>query len=92
MRLSFLLRISVVWLLLVMATVLSFAMVWLVDFDDQTIKGVVAILVITFIKVRFVILDFMELRNAPGTLRWINELWVVATGAVLISMLALGYP
>lgn len=86
MPFSFLLRINVVWLLLVVATILSFAMEWLIDIGDGSLSrySAIPILAIAFIKVRFVILDFMELRDSPIVLRLVNELWIIATGAILI--------
>lgn len=86
MHFSYLLRINVVWLLLMVAAILSFAMEWLVDIGDGTVSrnGIIPILVITFIKVRFVILDFMELRDAPLIVRGVNELWVIMVCAGLI--------
>ena len=54
-------------------------------FRDARMAGS-AILVIAFIKVRFVILDFMELRHAPRMLRSIAELWVAGMAAILITL------
>lgn len=44
------------------------------------------VIVLACIKVRWIMLDFMELRNAPVKLRLLFESWVVALGAVLISI------
>jgi Prokaryotic Cytochrome C oxidase subunit IV len=44
------------------------------------------IIIIACIKVRWIMLDFMELRTAPMRLRLLFELWVVALGAALISI------
>ena len=38
------------------------------------------------VKVRWVLLDFMELRTAPLKLRMLFEFWVVVMGAALISI------
>lgn len=83
---SYLQRISIVWLILVIATTLSFAMEWLLDNDASGLSksSIITIIVITLVKVRYVILDFMELRDAPLILRLTNELWILAVGAMLI--------
>jgi heme/copper-type cytochrome/quinol oxidase subunit 4 len=43
------------------------------------------IIVLAFVKVRWVLLDFMELRSAPIGLRALYEMWGVAVAAVLIA-------
>lgn len=45
----------------------------------------VELIVIAFLKVRWVILDFMELRTAPVSLRLLFEFWAAATAALLIA-------
>lgn len=42
------------------------------------------VLVLAFVKVRWILLDFMELRAAPTKLRLLLEVWVVCVAAVLI--------
>lgn len=81
-----LLRINIVWLLLIVATTLSYGMEWLLSNGDRGFSknSVLAVIVITVLKVRLVILDFMELRHAPLTLRLINELWIISLGVMLI--------
>jgi Prokaryotic Cytochrome C oxidase subunit IV len=44
------------------------------------------IIVLACLKVRWILLDFMELRTAPIKLRLLFEFWVVALGAALISI------
>ena len=41
------------------------------------------ILSLAFIKVRIVVLDFMEVRSAPTLLRAIAETWILAVWAAL---------
>lgn len=48
---------------------------------------VIAVVVTALIKVRFVILDFMEVRTAPIALRLALEGWLILLGAVLLTML-----
>ena len=78
-------RITAIWFLLVAATALSWEMGHGVGFDDVRHAGV-AIIAVAFIKVRFVILDFMEIRNAPLFMRIIAEVWVVVICTTLIVM------
>lgn len=76
-------RVTAVWLALVAATLVS---VWLGTdhgFDDPEVAGA-AVLVVAFVKVRFVGMWFMELRRAPVALRLLFEGYVlVVLGVVL---------
>jgi hypothetical protein len=76
-------RSTWVWAVLVVATLVS----WAVGNDHAT-GSVVAIVVlgVAVIKVRFVGLDFMELRNAPLVLRAMFESYCVALWSVLAGM------
>jgi hypothetical protein len=68
---------------LVLATLIS----WAVGAEHSTGSGVaVLVLAIALIKVRFVGLDFMELRNAPVILRAMFEFYCVALFLVLAGM------
>lgn len=78
-------RITLIWLLLVAATALSWEMGHGGGFDDVRHAGV-AIIVVAFVKVRFVILDFMEIRNAPQFMRIICETWVVGICTMLVVL------
>jgi hypothetical protein len=42
------------------------------------------VIFLAFLKVRWVLLDFMELRSAPINLRLIFEAWVIGVAALLI--------
>lgn len=78
-------RPTAIWCLLVLATLIS----WRIGHaagDDVRRAGIV-ILVVAFAKVRFVILEFMELRHAPLPLRLIGESWVVIVCALLVWLL-----
>jgi hypothetical protein len=77
--------ITLVWFLLVAATALSWEMGYGVGFDNVR-HASVAIIVVAFIKVRFVILDFMEIRNAPLFMRLIGEVWVFVVCSTLILL------
>ena len=84
-------RISLVWLLLVAATALAWQLGHGAGFDNRHYANT-AILIVAFIKVRYVILEFMEIRGAPRFMRLIAELWVIAVCAVLIALYWFGAP
>lgn len=75
-----------IWLALIGVTLLS----WEAGTANTSATPtwlVVSILLLTFTKVRFVVLDFMEVRHAPIQLRILLSVWVVLTCLALI----LGY-
>ncbi|BBZ70326.1 cytochrome C oxidase subunit IV family protein [Mycobacterium paraseoulense] len=79
-------RSTLVWLLLVVVTLLSWALG-----ADHGVGSTVAVVVLglAVVKVRFVGLDFMELRTAPLILRALFEaycimLWMVLAGMYLL--------
>jgi hypothetical protein len=72
-------RTTAAWLLLTVATVLSWTL--------GTHHGLaIAILVISFVKIRFVGLYFMELRGAPPALRAVFETYCLAVLLTLSVM------
>jgi Prokaryotic Cytochrome C oxidase subunit IV len=73
-------RTSAVWLVLTLATVLSWALVH--NHGRHTLTAL-AVIVIATVKVRFVGLYFMELRAAPIALRGIFEAYCAAVGLTL---------
>ena len=80
-------RTSVVWLVLILATLLT----WSLGGRHHTpgpgsgnsLAGF-GILLIAFIKIRFIGLYFMELRHAPVALRGVFEAYCVVTCGVLV--------
>lgn len=78
-------RITLVWLLLVAATAFSWEMGHGVGFLDVR-QASVAIIVVAFIKVRFVVQDFMEIRKAPLFMRLVGEIWVIVICTTLIAL------
>ncbi|MGY4103750.1 cytochrome C oxidase subunit IV family protein [Nocardia sp. R16R-3T] len=81
-------RVTLVWLVLVSATVLSW---WLGTEGGHRAGGShalasVVIFLVAFVKVRFVGLYFMELRNAPLALRGLFEAYCLVACAVLVGM------
>jgi Prokaryotic Cytochrome C oxidase subunit IV len=76
-------RSTLVWIVLVVATIVS----WAVGSAHGTGSAVaVVVLAVAVVKVRFVGLDFMELRSAPLILRAMFEGYCVALWCVLVGM------
>lgn len=84
-------RTTLIWTLLVVATLVSWELGHGVGFDSARAAGA-AILVVTFVKVRFVVLDFMEIRTALWWMRAILEGWIVVCAAVLVFLFLDGSP
>jgi hypothetical protein len=79
--------ITIVWVLLVLATCAS----WLLGVHETGTPGGVhpvnaLLLVIAMTKVRFVGAYFMELRAAPLPLRLVFEIWAVGAAATLCAL------
>jgi hypothetical protein len=84
-------RITLVWLALMLATCLS----WETGTDLLPIRNMATlgtiVLVIAFVKVRYIMLEFMELRHAPLAMRLIVECWsVVVCAAVILFYSGIG--
>ncbi|WP_354698551.1 hypothetical protein DSM112329_04234 [Paraconexibacter sp. AEG42_29] len=82
-------RATAVWGVLVLATLLSWWLGTDHGFDDPDAAGAL-VLAVAFAKLRYVGLDFMEIRDAPRWLRAIFEGWVatVATAVVVMFLVA----
>jgi hypothetical protein len=77
-----------IWCLLVALTLLSYWLGYGADkFTVATINT--SILLITFIKIRWLILHFMELKNAHFGLRIFFEFWCIGVCLMLIFLLVL---
>jgi Prokaryotic Cytochrome C oxidase subunit IV len=74
------------WSLLMVATLCSIALVETTGGSRLRRYVNVGIIVIAFIKVRWVGLDFMELRRAPLGLRLAFEIWVIAIAGALVGL------
>ena len=83
-------RITGIWVGLIVATGLSWQFGHGFGFGEKIHYATVAILMITFVKIRFVFLDFMELRTAPWPLRMAFEVWAVSLCVTLIGLYWLG--
>lgn len=78
-------RITLVWVLLIAATALSWEMGHGVGFDDFR-HASIAIIIVSLIKVRFVMLDFMEIRNSPTFMRIVAEAWVAVISIAMVAL------
>jgi hypothetical protein len=75
-------RATMVWVGLMAATVVT---TWGLSKDSfSPVVTVVGTFVIAALKVRYVILDFMELRGAPRGVRIAFEAWPVAVTAIVL--------
>ena len=83
-------RITGIWVGLIVATGLSWQFGHGFGFGEQFHYATATILIITFVKIRFVFLDFMELRTAPWPLRLAFEVWAVSICVILIGLYWLG--
>jgi len=80
-------RLFGLWSILLLITFLSLGSSHLGGwFTDNGFQGA-AVIILAFIKVRLIILDFMEVRHAPMALRLVLEIWVGVLCTVLIVML-----
>lgn len=72
------------WAVLLGLTLLSFesGVQWL----DQSAVATAVIIGIALIKIRVVILQFMEIADAPWSLRAPLELWILALGGALLVL------
>jgi len=69
------------WLVLIVATGITW---YLGEVGAAGTAAIVAMLVIAFVKGRLVILDFMELREAPLMWRLLLEGWLVFVGSLIL--------
>jgi hypothetical protein len=79
------LRTTLIWFVLMVATGLSWGMGHGFGIADLRFAGI-AILIVTFVKVRFVMLEFMELRSAPAFMRLGAQAWAAVICVILIVL------
>lgn len=82
-------RATLIWLMLVTATLISWSMNEGLGFSNHRIASV-AVILIAFFKIFFVMMDFMELRGAPLFMRAIAGTWITVVGTTLCSLFWLG--
>lgn len=76
---------TVVWFFLIAATIVSWALGTDHGFVDSHTAASVTILVVAFVKVRFIGLYFMDLKDAPLALRVLIEIYCVAVCALTLG-------
>ena len=82
-------RITLTFLLLVTATALSWALGHGFGFTDLRYANTF-IIVIAFVKIRYVFMDFMEVRHSPAWLRVLSEAWVLLVCVTVLTLYWLG--
>lgn len=80
-------RLTVVWLVLVLATVLGLALGQQPSASEAVHAGVLAV---AFVKMRLVAMEFMELRIAPPHWRLLFDAWAVALWGALVALFMWG--
>lgn len=78
-------RLSFFWALLIAATMLSAVLGHGIGIENAKLAST-AVIVVAFIKARYVILEFMELRHAPLFFRAFAEVWAVLICTLLCVM------
>ncbi len=92
MALIFRNRITLIWLLLVCATLVSFDSAHIGRGASLQSIATCAVMIVAFLKVRFIGLEFMELRHAPVPLRFAFEGWVLLVCAAILTLYWMGLP
>ncbi len=86
MRSIFSLKVTPLWIILILATAVSWEFGHGFGFGSHHNYATVAVVLIAFIKVRLVFLDFMELRTAPLPLRLAFETWALVVGGAIVGL------
>lgn len=74
-------KLTVVWLVLVVATAASW---WLAENHGAGAGTVPCVMLFALFKARLVFLNFMELRVAPRAWRLAFEIWIVCSVGVIV--------
>lgn len=69
------------WLVLIVATAITW---YLGEVGAAGTTSIIAMLLIAFVKGRLVILDFMELREAPRMWRVLLEGWLILVSSLIL--------
>ncbi|WP_370942241.1 cytochrome C oxidase subunit IV family protein [Amycolatopsis sp. cg5] len=84
--------VGAVWLVLILATVLSWLLFW--ASGDRAAAGApvssATILIVAFVKARLIALHFMEVREAPKAMRALLDVYCVVVCGVLVYLLVEG--
>ena len=83
-------RLTAIWALLIGATLLSVETASGLFAKGPAKAIAVVVIIVAFIKVRFVGLEFMELRHSPRVARLAFEAWVAILSILILAVLLLG--
>jgi Prokaryotic Cytochrome C oxidase subunit IV len=79
-------RIVAIWLVLVVATVFSLSLFETFQSTSKIRYVGFVVIGVAFIKVRFIALDFMELRRAPIQMRLVFDAWLFVISGTLMTL------
>ncbi|AIT81990.1 cytochrome C oxidase subunit IV family protein [Novosphingobium pentaromativorans] len=85
-------RLTLVWLLLVILTCFSWESGQGFSFIHNAKIGGIFVMIIAFIKVRFIFREFMEVKHGPIALRIATDAWLLIVCASIIGIFVLGVP
>ena len=81
-------RLTITWLLLSGITLLSWRVA--VDRAGQAVEVnaaiTTAVIAFALVKARFIMREFMEVRTAPRSIKWLSDLWLVALFVLLVFL------
>lgn len=85
-------RLGIVWLVLSAITVASYS---ISASDGGAALGMNAVvttgvILVSLVKVRLILMEFMEVRHAPVPLQRLADAWLLITGACLLASYFLG--
>lgn len=83
-------RLLLTWCLLALLTFASFESAWGVGWLRKPQVVVALVIGVAFLKVRIVVLEYMEVRHAPALLRIALEAWILATASGILAFWYLG--
>lgn len=79
-------RLVAIWAILVALTLVSFESSWgLARLHDPAV-AVILVIAAALVKVRFVVMEFMEVRLAPWALRGPLEIWIVGVSVAILAL------
>lgn len=77
-------RVTLLWLALLLASFVSWEAVEGIAWLRAPRMAGALVVAIAFVKARYIMLDFMELRHAPAPMRLFAEAWWLLVGAIII--------
>lgn len=75
-----------IWAFLVVVSCISWELASGFNFFSDTRLVACAVIVIAFVKTRFVLLDFMALKHAPIAARMFAEVWWIGNCVILTTL------